>query len=55
MTSTSFTTSLDDLINLGGPVIPEIETADPRFPFMLLVDISGSTGTGKNGAAPDIV
>lgn len=54
MTSTSFTTSLDDLINLGGPVIPEIETADPRFPFTLLVDISGSTGSGKNGSAPDI-
>lgn len=53
MTTTSFTTSLDDLINLGGPVIPEIETADPRFPFLLLVDISGSTGLAKNGT-PDI-
>lgn len=50
MTQSLFT-SLDDLANaLGGPPIPEIDTADPRFPYVILVDISGSTGREVNGA-----
>lgn len=48
MTLASFTTSLDLLANMGAP-IPEIDTADPRFPFVILVDISGSTGIAHNG------
>lgn len=43
------TTSLDDLANLGGAPIPEIDTADPRFPFVITIDISGSTGMPVNG------
>lgn len=56
MSTTAFTSSLDDLINLGGPALPEIDTADPRFPFLLLVDISGSTGSSgaSQGGTPDI-
>ena len=49
MTYPSFTTSLDLLANLGGAPIPEIDTAEPRFPFVLLVDTSGSTGMVHNG------
>lgn len=50
MTTSTFSTSLDELANgLGGPPIPEIDTADPRFPYVILVDISGSTGLEVNG------
>lgn len=51
--TTTYTTALDSLVNLGGPTIPEVQTADPRFPFLMLIDISGSTASRRLGM-PDI-
>ena len=38
-------TELDHLANdaFGGPPVPEQDTAEPRYPFVILPDVSGST------------
>ena len=47
---------LDALANdFGGPAIPEQDTADPRYPFLFLIDVSGSTSVAGPGDTPDIV
>ncbi len=51
MSTSPFTFALDALANLGGPAIPDVDTADPRFPFTFLVDTSFSTGMIENGVA----
>lgn len=50
-------TDLDALANdFGGPAIPEEDTADPRYPFLVLIDVSYSTSFAPaGGGVPDIV
>ncbi len=48
---------LDVIANdFGGPPIPEQDTAEPRYPIALLIDVSSSTAfTPPDGSEPDIV
>ncbi|MEZ5776636.1 MAG: hypothetical protein R3D33_18570 [Hyphomicrobiaceae bacterium] len=51
----SDTTELDDLANaFGGDPIAEHDAAEPRFPFVLVIDTSASTSTPGPDGVPDI-